>query len=82
MRIAHLALITAIGLGSFGIQQAKAIGCVSGGAAGAVAGHVAHHHAVLGAVGGCIAGHEINKHDKKRQEEAAHQQSMQNGSNP
>jgi len=77
MRIAYLALISALGMGAIGVQQAQAIGCISGGAAGAVAGHVAHHHAVIGAVGGCIAGHEINKHNKKLQ-----QQNMQNGSAP
>jgi len=74
MRVAYLALISAIGFGAMGLHQAKAIGCVSGGAAGAIAGHVAHHHAVLGAVGGCIAGHEMNKHDKK----LAQQHAMQN----
>jgi len=78
MRIVYLALISAIGFGATQIPQAQAVGCVSGGAAGAVAGHLAHHHAVIGAIGGCIAGHEINKHDKKLQQQAAHQQSMQN----
>lgn len=74
MRLASLALVSAIGFGAMHIPRAEAIGCVSGGAAGAVAGHMAHHHTLLGAVGGCIAGHEIHKHDEKAQR----QQSMRN----
>jgi len=66
MRITALAFISALSAGIMGVHNAEAVGCVSGGAAGAVAGHMAHHHAVLGAVGGCIAGHEINKHHKKK----------------
>lgn len=42
-------------------NQAQAIGCLTGGAAGAVAGHYAGHHAVLGALGGCVAGHHLHK---------------------
>jgi uncharacterized protein YcfJ len=82
MRITTLALISALCAAAVGVNNANAVGCVSGGAAGAIAGHMAHHHAVLGAVGGCIAGHEINKHNKKLKEQEAHQQSMQNPSAP
>ena len=41
--------------------QARAVGCLSGGAAGALAGHMAGH-GVLGAMGGCIAGHAWKQH--------------------
>ena len=41
--------------------EARAVGCLSGGAAGALAGHMAGH-GVLGAIGGCIAGHAWHKH--------------------
>lgn len=82
MRLRYLALLTAISFGASHLQPAHAVGCLSGGAAGAVAGHLAHHHAVIGAVGGCIAGHEIHKHNKKLQEQAARQQGMQNPSSP
>jgi hypothetical protein len=47
---------------------ARAIGCLSGGAAGALAGHMAGH-GVLGAIGGCIAGHQWHKHQKQLREQ-------------
>jgi uncharacterized protein YcfJ len=47
--------------------QARAIGCLAGGAAGAVAGHMAGH-GVLGALGGCVAGHAWKKHKLRQQD--------------
>jgi hypothetical protein len=47
---------------------ARAIGCLSGGAAGALAGHMAGH-GILGAVGGCIAGHQWQKHQRQLREQ-------------
>jgi len=46
---------------------ARAVGCLSGGAAGAFAGHMAGH-GVLGAIGGCVAGHEWQKHSMRQQD--------------
>jgi uncharacterized protein YcfJ len=48
-------------------MEAKAIGCLSGGAAGALAGHMAGH-GILGALGGCIAGHTWHKHTVNKQQ--------------
>jgi hypothetical protein len=46
---------------------ARAIGCLSGGAAGALAGHMAGH-GVLGAIGGCIAGRAWHNHQMREQD--------------
>jgi hypothetical protein len=59
---------------ALGCQGAQAAGCLSGAAVGAVGGHLAGHHALLGAAGGCIVGHEMRKHERRKQAEAAQQQ--------
>lgn len=46
--------------------NARAIGCLSGGAAGAMAGHMAGH-GILGALTGCIAGHQWHKHQLNKE---------------
>ena len=62
-------------------QEANAIGCFTGGAAGAVAGHYAGHHAVLGAVGGCVVGHHAKVVERRRAAAAAAAQ-QNGGPNP
>ena len=71
-------MITAAAILSFTMisPPARAIGCLSGGAAGALAGHMAGH-GVLGALGGCVAGHEWRKHrmrDQDLQDQRAYEQ--------
>ena len=59
-------MLLATGLILVSLQQAHAIGCLSGAAAGAV----------VGAVGGCIAGHHLHKMQKQKKLEQ--KQQMQN----
>ena len=66
-----LATIACLGLA---MPQARAAGCVSGGAVGGVAGHMAGHHAVLGAAAGCAVGHH---EAAKRKRQAVSQQTQQ-----
>jgi outer membrane lipoprotein SlyB len=66
MRLALFVAATILSLTAVS-PGARAIGCLSGGAAGALAGHMAHH-GVLGAVSGCIAGHAWHKHQMRQQD--------------
>ncbi len=61
MRTALFTVAVATSLLAMSPPEARAVGCLSGGAAGALAGHMAGH-GVLGALGGCIAGHMWHKH--------------------
>jgi uncharacterized protein YcfJ len=65
----RLVLCTAVAILSLAAvtPPARAIGCLSGGAAGALAGHMAGH-GVLGAIGGCVAGHEWHKHQMSQRD--------------
>jgi hypothetical protein len=66
MRLALFVVTAVVALAAVG-PPARAMGCLSGGAAGALAGHMAGH-AVLGALGGCIAGHEWHKRSMRQQD--------------
>jgi hypothetical protein len=66
MRTTIFFAVVLLGFGAAS-APARALGCLSGGAAGALAGHMAHH-GVLGAIGGCVAGHEWHKHQLREQD--------------
>jgi outer membrane lipoprotein SlyB len=66
MRTSLFFAVMVLGLSAVSLP-ARAMGCLSGGAAGALAGHMAGH-GVLGAIGGCIAGHEYHKHQLREQD--------------
>jgi outer membrane lipoprotein SlyB len=66
MRAVLFTAVAILGLAAVS-PPARAVGCLSGGAAGALAGHMAGH-GVLGAIGGCIAGHEWHKHSLRQQD--------------
>jgi uncharacterized protein YcfJ len=71
MRSVIFGFVILLGLGMM-TPSARAIGCLSGGAAGALAGHMAGH-GVLGALGGCVAGHAWKKHQLRQQDYQSYQ---------